>query len=123
MFRTPLRVQASNVAGYWFLTDPLVWDDGITRIEVPRFFVTDLASIPAPMRGILDTNGRSRRAAVLHDHAYAVGAMTRKEADQLFLRALMAEGVISIGRGLYYLGVRAAGWVPFNRYRRKEKVK
>lgn len=123
MFRTPLRVQASNVAGFWFLTDPLVWDDGVRRVEAPRFFVTDLASVPAPMRSILDTNGLSRRAAVIHDFAYATGCMTRKEADQLFLDALVADGVISVGRGLYFAGVRLFGWIPFNRYRRKEKGK
>lgn len=124
MFRTPLRLEKLDKVPRWFfLTDPLIWDDGETRIEVPRFFATDLASIPRPMRGVLETNGRSAKPAVVHDFLYRTGQMTRKAADQLFLTMLIAEGVISIGRGLYYLGVRAGGWLPFNRYRRKEKGK
>src|SRR5688572_15781351 len=91
--------------GYWYLEQPLIWDDGEHRIEVPVGFLTDLASIPAPMRGVLNTNGRSRKPAVVHDYLYQSGKLDRKAADDLFLEMLIAEGVICIGRGLYFAGV------------------
>lgn len=120
MFVTKLRVEELDTPGYWMLCEPLIWDDGTNKIIVPAGFVTDLASIPAPMRGILNTNGPSRKPSVAHDFLYRTGVMTRKAADQLFLTMLVAQKVICIGRGLYYLGVRIGGWIPFNRYRRKE---
>lgn len=123
MFVTRLDAVALDEPGMWQLDEPLVWQDDDFYILVPAGFITDLASIPAPMRGILNTNGRSRKPAVLHDYLYRTGKLTRKAADQLFLTALICEGVISIGRGLYYLGVRAGGWIPWNRYRRQEKLK
>lgn len=122
MFLTRLHT-VDGPPGYWYLDAPLIWDDGEIRIEVPTGFLTDLASIPAPMRGVLNTNGRSRKPAVVHDYLYQSGKLARKAADRLFLTMLVAEGVISIGRGLYYLGVRLGGWIPFNRYRKQEKGK
>lgn len=122
MFTTKLQVEALDEPGKWRLLSALVWAGDETYI-VPAGFVTDLASVPWPMRGVLNTTGRSRRPAVLHDWAYQAGSMTRKAADQLFLTALIADGVISVGRGLYWLGVRVGGWIPFNRYRKKESGK
>ena len=55
-------------------------------------------------------------------HMMRSGVTTTLDA-QRFAQVGTWEGVISIGRGLYYAGVRLGGWIPFNRYRRKEKSK
>lgn len=113
MFKTPLLLQALDAPGEWVLTRPLLWE-GKRKIEVPAGFVTDLASIPAPLRGILNVNGKSRRAAVLHDWLYCSQLGTRAEADATFREALVAEGV-SIACWIYWAGVRVGGWVQYGR--------
>lgn len=109
MFLSDLEVREHD-PGRWVLLDDLIWDDGERRIVVPRGFVTDLASIPRIARGVFDQNGRSRRAAVLHDYTYAVPLMTRAEADALFRRALATLGVGPIARAFYWSAVRTGGW-------------
>lgn len=115
MFLTPLRLEAViDKPETWTLLSDLVWH-GATRIVVPAGFVTDLASIPRMLRWLLQQNGNSRRAAVLHDFLYATQPVTRAEADSIFRAALKAERVIGIGRGLYWAGVRVGGWLPWSR--------
>lgn len=114
MFVTPLRLEATK-PGYWTLLAPLIWDDGEKRYEVPEGFETDLASIPRAFRWLLQQNGGSRRAAVLHDFAYKTHFASRAEADALFRKALAEEGVNPVGRFLYWSGVRVGGWWPWSR--------
>ena len=99
----------------WVLERTLVWHDRVKRIEVPCGFVTDLASIPRGLRGILNVNGRSRKAAVLHDFLYCENKLTRTECDALFYAALLAEGMNSALARTYWLGVRAGGWLYFGK--------
>lgn len=117
MFRTPLRLEATR-PGEWALVSKLVWDDHKERIVVPAGSATDLASIPRPLRGILNQNGRSRRAAVLHDYLYRQGIVPRAGADAVFRRALGADGMSWLGRLTYWAGVRLGGWIVW-RSRRK----
>ena len=56
-----------------------------------------------------------RRPAVLHDWLYCLKTGSRADADQLFLEALKAEGVGWAARWSMYTGVRAGGWVYWNR--------
>lgn len=113
MFLTPLRLEASK-PGLWVLLSPLIWDDGEARYEVPTGFITDLASIPRAFRWLLEQNGGSRRAAVLHDYLYRSQRTTRAEADALFRKALAREDVNAFGRFLYWAGVRAGGWIAWS---------
>ncbi len=87
----------------------------LKRIEVPRGFITDLASIPQAFRNVFNVNGRSRKAAVLHDYLYCTqglhGALTRELCDAVFLDALADCGVDLVQRRLMWAGVRAGGWV------------
>jgi hypothetical protein len=86
-------------------------------ITVPQSFITDLASIPAPLRGILNVNGRSRMPAVLHDFLYSVQpkGFTRKRSDALFYEALVSVGVHPAIARLYWAGVRLGGWLYWNK--------
>jgi hypothetical protein len=109
MFTTPLDLRA-HTPGRWYFLAPLVWVRDDERIEVPTNFITDLASIPRLLRWLFDRNGRSRRAAALHDWLYAMQTTTRWHADWLFLEALAEEGMRRIPRTLYWLGVVVGGW-------------
>lgn len=119
MFATQLVLRA-YAPNEWVLERDLRWVEhfGYGRdplvLVVPRGFITDLASIPRPLRGVLNVNGRSRRAAVLHDYLYCAQRCTRAAADEIFRRALAAEGVNAVVRNTYYAGVRAGGWIYWN---------
>lgn len=117
MFVTPLDVRAVH-SGYWRLLADLVWE-GKERIVVPAGFVTDLASIPPGLRGVLLQNGRSRRGAVLHDFLYATQQRSRLMADLTFREALRAEGVPRRAQSLYYAGVRMGGKKVWQEYARR----
>lgn len=108
-FSTPLDLRATN-PGEWQVISPLVYtsDDGDIYI-VPAGMITDLASIPKLLRPAIDRNGLSRPAAVLHDYLYLIGSLSRKQADELFLEALLSCGVSSfVAKGMYW-SVRAFG--------------
>ncbi len=117
MFRSELDVRPFK-PDEWVVLHELLWHDPLggntpdgepVIVSVPRGFITDLASIPRVLRGVLDANGLSRRPAVLHDYLYCSQPCSRAAADALFRRALAAEGVGLIARNFYYVGVRAGG--------------
>lgn len=97
-------------------------------IEVPAQYMTDLASIPPLVRGLLNLNqdGLYRGAAVVHDYLYhchvkpypfsvpAPGIyLTRKECDDIF-KTLMQEADESPFRvNLFYWAVRTFGWMYY----------
>lgn len=112
MFTTPLQLEASR-PGHWVLLSDLIWHSDTERIVVPAGTSTDLASIPRPLRGILNQNGNSRRPAVLHDYLYSTQLRSRAEADAIFQRALAAEDMGALGRFTYWFGVRLGGWLAW----------
>lgn len=118
MFTSPLILRVGP-PGEWILERTLEWE-GRQRIVVPAGFITDLASIPRALRGVLEQNGRSRKAAVLHDWLYSsqrIGTrrITRAQADAVFRQALEAEHVGWVARSLYWSGVRVGGWLPWGK--------
>ena len=66
MFRTKLHV-AHIDDKRWQLTRPLVWEGQWQYFVIRAGFQTDFASIPKPVRWLLDNAGRNAEAAVLHD--------------------------------------------------------
>lgn len=90
-------------------------------IEVPKGFVTDLASVPRVLWRILPPFGAYDHAAVVHDFLYRTNGVTRAEADAVFREAMVMTQVGRVTRWLLYTGVRMGGWVPWNKYRKAEK--
>lgn len=79
-------------------------------ISVPPGFVTDFASIPGPVRGLLPPDGPYARAAILHDFLYAVGAPgERKAADDVLMAAMVEYKVPAATREIIYTAVRLGG--------------
>lgn len=97
----------------WRVEDVVCWVWNGGMIEVPVGFHTDLASIPRPLTLFQPTYGRVNRAAILHDWAYYTRgrvhpefSMTRKEADQLFYKVLVTDGVAKWRAWTMYQAVR-----------------
>lgn len=115
-FSTPLDLRATN-PGEWQLLSPLVYTSKAGDIYiVPTGMITDLASIPKLLRPVIDRNGMSRPAAVLHDYLYLIGSLSRKQADELFLEALLSCGVSSFAAKGMYWSVRAFGGGRYAEY-------
>lgn len=105
----------------WRLEQPLLYEVGSLgsgRVVLVRpGYVTDAASIPAPLRGILPAWGRWSRAAILHDYLYDLlrdgiphkEASTRAAADAVFHEAMLVSGVPRALAGLMWVAVRLFG--------------
>jgi len=100
----------------WVVTDPLIGlrNNG-DKIIAPRGFITDLASIPSPFRGVFNVNGLLRAPAVLHDWLYCSQRYSRAESDRIFLEAMESRGVGRATRYAAYAAVRAFGWVYWSK--------
>jgi hypothetical protein len=79
-------------------------------IVVPRWYVTDFASVPWYGQGFVDPQGPTARAAIVHDWLYTIGEpRKREEADAIFLRAMLKYGVPPFQANVAYQAVRIGG--------------
>jgi hypothetical protein len=123
-FHDPLDLRAVG-AKKWKLLLSFKYTTLITgkpyRIDVPKGFVNDLASIPRIFQTIVPKIGKHRGAAVVHDYLYGKKGklsnqtFTRKQCDQIFLEGMKTAGVRFTRRWVMYQAVRAGGWVLFNK--------
>lgn len=82
---------------------------------VPAGFLTDFASVPGLFRGVLDDGNQVAPGALVHDWLYTCQLLPRNQADEVFRLALIANGVPSWKARVYWLGVRAGGWVQWGK--------
>jgi hypothetical protein len=98
------------------LHEPVTYEIDNLRIVVPRWFITDWASVPRIFSWLIPKD-RARRPAVIHDWLYSTrgmqGALTRRACDNIFLAAMRDSGVPWVTRGLIWLAVRVGGWYPW----------
>lgn len=87
-------------------------------VIVPPHYVTDHASVPAFLRGVIPQSGAHSAAAVLHDWLYTVAEppkrparfhQERLRADRMFLEAMRTSGVSAARRSALYRGARLFG--------------
>ena len=90
-------------------------------ITVPKGFVSDGASIPSIMWGIIGSpwSGKYPHAALVHDYLYFSQRFSRKISDEIFLEAMSILGVNWFKRRLMFRAVRTFGWLCWKK--RKEK--
>lgn len=131
-FLSPLRFEDDGGFPFTFIAPlsygPTFIGGQYVIVTVPAGERTDLASIPRLLWVVLPPVGREDPAAGLHDYLYQHApvwrlggpATTRAEADHVLLEAMTVLGVPWWQRWAIYLGVRAGGWVVWNRYRAKE---
>ena len=83
------------------------------ELTVPAGFKSDGASVPRFFWRLVFPPGDAQalEAAILHDWIYRAHpeGWTREEADQLFYKALVADGMSEWRATLAYLGVRLFG--------------
>lgn len=132
-FLTRLVVGELGGGRRWEVLEPLRYDGRVDSFTVPAGFRTDFASIPGFLQSLAPKLGSHNRAAVLHDWLYAAAPcvlrpgggrhrISRADADGLFRRAMRESGVGRLRRWSFWASVRAAGWIPWRRYRRAEGV-
>ncbi len=91
-------------------------------IVIPAGFPTDLASVPAATKWIIDDDAPYiLRAAVLHDYLYQhqglVGVtFTRSECDSILSSAMKCCRASWSERALVYTAVRIGGWWAWNNH-------
>lgn len=80
-------------------------------IEVPKGFVTDLATIPRIFWSFDSPfDGKYMSSAILHDYLYACSlAHNRQEADRILYSAMLAEGSSKWTANKFYFAVRIGG--------------
>jgi hypothetical protein len=103
----------------WILDAPLIYQSDIVgRVEVPKDFQTDLASVPR-IPFIFELFGnRAHRSAVVHDYLYRVDSVplaTKLQADRVFLEAMRATGKVFFIRWFMFIGVAGFAWLSFHR--------
>lgn len=125
-FHTSLDLRDNGNRTFTLLA-PLVYDSDVlhSSVVVPVQFVTDLASIPRGLWNILPPIGGYDEAAVIHDYLYKTGkvlnrSIERGDADKTLLEAMEICGVGRFQRWTIYAGVRAGGWLTWNRYRKAD---
>jgi hypothetical protein len=104
-------VQPFNDGADWVLIKPFTYTIGQTsyQVTVPAGFVTDFASIPAPLRGLLSPTGQEGRAAIVHDYLYWEQQCAREQADWILRLGMIESHVKLVTRQAVYWAVRAAG--------------
>lgn len=97
----------------WEVISPLVYTTRAGRpIIVPVGALSDLASFPPVVRGMLDARcPTARRPAAIHDYIYThlTHCFTKREADRIFYEALLEEGTSNALAWLMWQAVRLGG--------------
>lgn len=95
-----------------------MWSRSAVEHVVPAGFVTDLASVPELLWGVIASYGRQTLPAVLHDQLYATAARAdtlprarrlRWDADVLFRSTLRESGAGPVRQWLMWAAVRTFG--------------
>ena len=121
MFKTPLDVRwVRGSKDKAELLAPLeyVTESGIP-ILVPRWFVTDFASVPKIFWSLFPKTGKYRDAAVVHDYLYrynGFGFWSRAGVDKIFIQAMKELEVPWWKRQALWSAVRIGGWKTWRKY-------
>lgn len=105
------KLTVFNDGVYFLLLAELVYEIASTglTVTVPKGFVTDFASIPAPFRAFLSPVGQHGRAAIVHDYLYWQQECNREQSDQIMLLAMTESGVSYVTRHAIHQAVRRFG--------------
>jgi len=97
----------------YYLDQPIRWSPGIGQkgptVEVPKGFVTDLASIPRVFWSALPTDGIYTFPAIVHDYMYWNQIHSREIADSIFRQGMADMKVPNAVATTIYTAVRLGG--------------
>jgi hypothetical protein len=100
---------------YYYTTEILEWrPEGeaqklYEKVQVPRGFVTDLASIPAVFWTVLPPAGPYSYPAIVHDYLYWFQPCARDAADDILRFAMRDLNVSTVKVATIYEAVRLGG--------------
>lgn len=114
-FRSRLVLTPTEDGHRWELEDPLIYQGARDTFTVPRAFETDLASVPRWFWWAFPPFGPWSAAAVLHDWLYSTHQVSRKDADGIFLRVMLASGTKLWRAAVAYRAVRIFGGSAWRR--------
>lgn len=123
VFRSILKVSPFADGKYWYLLENFNWESeaqSAEKVTVPEGFVTDFASIPKPLWGLLPQWARYGPAAIVHDYLYWEQSVTRLRADQIMLEAMQNLKVSRVAIFLIYRALRLFGGFTYKSNRRKK---
>lgn len=101
--------------GEWELEQPLAYETNSGEvISAPAGFKTDFYSTGI-FEVFVNSRAESPYPSGTHDYLFVIQDRSRKEVDDIFLEAMEAMSVPKWKRTLMYLGVRAGGWIPWNK--------
>lgn len=116
--RTAMDVYDEGKEDWVLLKDLYIWSHRLQQvIKVPKWFITDLASIPKLARLFLSVNDKHRYAAIIHDWLYRNNAInvTRRQADLIMLDIVRISGVPYWKRACIHIALRIGGWTSFRK--------
>jgi hypothetical protein len=99
----------------YILEEPIAWKpaadtkEPLPMVQVPKGFVTDLASIPRAFWSLLRPDGEYVYAAIIHDYLYWTQKTSREDADLIFRLAMKDFEVDAATAITIYKAVRLAG--------------
>lgn len=107
-FVTSLDVEmVSDTQDTWRLMKPLIFiSDALGWVTVPAGFETDFASVPRLPLAFWLCGDTAERPAVIHDYLYGCADVTRLQADDALMEAMIDVGVPWWRRKLIYRAVR-----------------
>jgi len=124
---SPLRYE--NLDGKRIrLTEDFTFNvSAVERICVPAGFECDGQSYPRLLWMIDTPQGKGARAGVVHDYLYSLNGRpcsngkcyTRKEADQIYRRALEAAGINAFSRAVRFRALRWFGWAAWRSHAKR----
>ena len=124
--KTPFSATVTADGKYWIVNEPLIYEQPKTKqsFEVPRGFVTDMASVPRLFWSAFPPCGKYTPAAVVHDYIYwsQPPNCDQKCADDLLLVAMEESGVNLVSRKAIYAGVRVGGKSSWDENARLQKA-
>lgn len=92
-------------------------------IHIKAGFLWDLSSSPRLFWNILPPDGDFEIAALIHDYLYQNNLFTRAFADSEMLRFSNATNQSRVDNYIRFLGVRAFGWIVWNKNRKRNTYK
>jgi len=118
-FLTTLKTEQLGKWHHRLLDDLVLNDEKMGMLIVPRGFITDFASLDRAHNRLLFVAyalvcGYGNCSATMHDWLYSTAQFNRAVSDQLFYRALRAEGVPQWRAGLFWLAVRLGGALRYS---------
>jgi hypothetical protein len=92
-------------------------------VTVPADFVTDFNSVPR-IAWIWFSPWECVEAGVTHDWLYQhPGPLERGDVDDIHRQIMLIQGERGSKARAAWLGIRAGGWKPWNKYRAEESAK